>query len=351
MKKKVLIISLLASTFSFGQSLTQANEPTIGQSVTMYVCDTATSSLSSTFGNNVTWDYSTIASDAGATSVLEITSPSQTTNGPVFPNSTKAISFQGALLNYISSTPTQRLSQGFVFSDATLGDVIVDLNSNPEKIVAYPFALGNSVSDNFAGNVSFTFNGTLQNPTCTGSSLAKIDGQGTLKLPSSTNLTNVIRYKLVDTIFTQVTILPPPFPASDIEIIRNQYEYYDITNSTMPAFVYATITVLQAGATAPLINQKNILSSVQPNYTASLTNLDSEDFVLYPNPSNGTMQLKGDFNGTISVTITDQAGRVVYANQSMQKGDSIVLNSLKKGVYNALISYDTAFINKKMIIE
>lgn len=352
MKKKVLIISLLASTMSFGQSLTQANEPTIGQSVTMYVCDTSAASFASTIGNNVTWDFSNIISDAGATSLLEINSPSQTTNGPVFPNSSKAISFQGALSNYISSTPTQRLSEGFVFNDATLGDVIVDLNSNPEKIVAYPFALGNSVSDNFAGNVSFTFNGTLQNPTCNGNSLAKIDGQGTLKLPSNTNLTNVIRYVLVDTISTQVNILPPPFPPSDIKIIRIQYEYYDITNSTMPAFVYTTIKVLQAGASAPLINQKNVLSSIQPNHTAAVSTLDSDDFIIYPNPSsNGTIQIKGYFNETISLEITDQAGRIVYSNEMLQKEKAIVLNTLIKGLYHAKIKSGAKFVNKKIIIE
>lgn len=351
MKKQILFISILTTSLSFGQSLTQANEPTIGQFLSMYVCDTSTASLASTIGNNVTWDYSNIISDAGTTSLLEITSPSQTTNGPIFQNSSKAISFQGAFLNYISSTPTQRVSQGFVFNDATLGDVIVDLNSNPEKIVAYPFALGNSVSDNFAGNVSFTFNGTLQNPTCNGNSLAKIDGQGTLKLPSNTNLSNVIRYVLVDTISTQVNLLPPPFPPSDIEIIRNQYEYYDITNSSMPAFVFTTIKVLQAGSSSPLISQKNVLSSIQPNHTAAVSTLDSDDFNLYPNPTNGTIQIKGDFTETVSLTITDQAGKIVYSNEVLEKEEVIVLNTLNKGLYHAVIVSGTNFVNKKISIE
>jgi hypothetical protein len=168
MKKQLFIIASLISSISFGQSLTQANEPAIGQSVQMYVCDTSASELSSTSGNNVTWDYSNIISDAGSTSLIEIINPSTTANAVTFQNSTKAISFQGALLNYISSTPTQRLSQGFVFNDAVLGDVVADFNANTEKVVSYPFSLGNSVADNFNGSISFTFNGALQNPTCTG---------------------------------------------------------------------------------------------------------------------------------------------------------------------------------------
>lgn len=347
MKKKVLIISLLASTMSFGQSLTQANEPTIGQSVTMYVCDTATSSLSGTLGNNVIWDYSNIASDGGATSLIEIITPP----GTVFPNADKAISYQGSLINYFYSTPTQRTSKGFSFNDAVLGNVFAQFDSNDENVVAYPFAFGNTISDFFSGNIYFTFNGLVQNPYCSGNSKAKIDGQGTLKLPSNTNLSNVIRYVLLDTIYTQVNILPPPFPPSNISIIRSQYEYYELTSSNLPKLVYTSIDVFQSGSTAALVSQKNVLSSIQPNHTAAVSTLDSDDFMLYPNPSNGTIQIKGNFNETISLEITDQAGRIVYTNEMLQKEEAIVLNTLNKGLYHATIKSGAKFVNKKIIIE
>lgn len=351
MKKQLFIIATLISSISFGQSLTQANEPTIGQSIQMYVCDTTVGNLATVMGNNVTWDYSNIVSDGGATSLIDIVSAAQTTNGAFFQNSTKAISFQGALLNYISSTPTQRLSQGFVFNDAVLGDVVADFNANSEKVVAYPFSLGNSVTDNFNGTISFTFNGGLQTPTCTGNSLAKIDGQGTLKLPSNTNLSNVIRYVLVDTIFTQVSILPFPFPASDIQIIRKQYEYYNLTATSLPVFVYTSIDVLQSGSSTPLVSQKNILSSVQPTNTSGLNEQEKSTFLVYPNPTNGELNIIDSFNGSTTLCVIDQTGRVVLSKNTITAAEILDLSSLKKGMYTVLFQSDDSVSSQKIILE
>lgn len=351
MKKQLFIIATLISSISFGQSLTQANEPTIGQSIQMYVCDTTVSNLATVMGNNVTWDYSNIVSDGGATSLIDIVSAAQTTNGAFFQNSTKAISFQGALLNYISSTPTQRLSQGFVFNDAVLGDVVADFNANSEKVVAYPFSLGNSVTDNFNGTISFTFNGGLQTPTCTGNSLAKIDGQGTLKLPSNTNLSDVIRYVLIDTIFTQVSILPFPFPASDIQIIRKQYEYYNLTATSLPVFVYTSIDVLQSGSSTPLVSQKNILSSVQPTNTSGLNEQEKSTFLVYPNPTNGELNIIDSFNGSTTLCVIDQTGRVVLSKNTITAAEILDLSSLKKGMYTVLFQSDDSVSSQKIILE
>lgn len=351
MKKQLFIIASLISSISFGQSLTQANEPAIGQSIQMYVCDTTVGNLASVMGNNVTWDYSNIVSDGGATSLINIVSAAQTTNGAFFQNSTKAISFQGALLNYISSTPTQRLSQGFVFNDAVLGDVVADFNANSEKVVAYPFSLGNSVTDNFNGTISFTFNGGLQTPACTGNSLAKIDGQGMLKLPSNTNLSNVIRYVLVDTIYTQVSILPPPFPASDIQIIRKQYEYYNLTATSLPVFVYTSIDVVQSGSSTPLVSQKNILSSVQPTNTSGISEQEKTTFLVYPNPTNGELNIIGSFNGSTSLSVIDQTGRVVLLKNTITAAEILDISSLKKGMYTVLFQSDDSVSSQKIILE
>lgn len=351
MKKQLFIIATLISSISFGQSLTQANEPAIGQSIQMYVCDTTVGNFATVMGNNVTWDYSNIVSDGGATSLIDIVSAAQTTNGAFFQNSTKAISFQGALLNYISSTPTQRLSQGFVFNDAVLGDVVADFNANSEKVVAYPFSLGNSVTDNFNGTISFTFNGGLQTPTCTGNSLAKIDGQGTLKLPSNTNLSNVIRYVLVDTIFTQVSILPFPFPASDIQIIRKQYEYYNLSANSLPVFVYTSIDVLQSGSSTPLVSQKNILSSVQPTNTSGLNEQEKSTFLVYPNPTNGELNIIDSFNGSTTLCVIDQTGRIVLSKNTIKAAEILDLSSLNKGMYTVLFQSDDSVSSQKIILE
>lgn len=333
MKKQLLYAALFLSATSQAQSLTQANEPVIGNTKLMYTCDTLTDPLAATTGNGVTWDYSQIIGMGGQTQTIEIIDPSTTANSASFPSSTKAFAIQGSLTNYFNSTATERVSQGFVYEEPNFGTVLAVFDTDEQTTIQYPFAYSNYFSDVFSGQLAFEFNGLPQNPTCTGASYATIDGQGTLLLPSSTSTSNVIRYKIVDTVFTQVVFVIP----MDIEFIRTQYEYYDVANSSLPIFTHSSVKIQQAGATTPLMSQTIVLSSVQPTQNLGIAE-NTSNYVVYPNPSEGLINFKGDFSSDASAIIFDNAGRQIKTIETLTNGQTLDLSSLNKGMYLVVIN-------------
>jgi hypothetical protein len=307
MKKQLLLVTTLITGMASAQTMDQSNEPAIGDLRLMYTCDSTTPKLENTTGSAVTWDYSQLIGLNGQTKTIELIDPATSPNAASFTTSTKAFNIQGSLTNYFNSTTNQRVGQGFVFEEPSFGSVLAVFDVNEQIMVNYPFALNDNLADPFEGQLTFEFNGVPQNPTCTGRSYASIDGSGTLKLPGSVNLSNVIRYKTVDTVFTQVSFVIP----LDVEIIREQYEYYDFASGNLPVFVYSSVTIQQIGATTPLIEQSVILSSEQPTSNAGLENLSALNVSIFPNPANDQLVFSGDLKGLNMAKIVDATGREV----------------------------------------
>lgn len=333
MKKHLLFTALIATSFVNAQTLTQMNEATIGESILMYSCDSI-SDLNAITGSGVTWDYSQLVGLNGSTQLMEVLDATLTANAADFPTSTKAISIQNSITNYFNSTGTERVSQGFVYQEPSIGTVIATYEVDDQVVIQYPFAYGDYFTDLFSGSLDFAFNGIPQNPPCNGNSLAKIDGSGTLLLPNGTSLTNVIRYKIVDTIFTQVNLIGP----MDIDFVRNQYEYYDLANSNLPVFVHTNIIIEQVGATTPILSQTIVVSSIQPEFELGLSSTKASDFSVYPNPSEGIINFKGDFDANASANVFDNSGRLVTTIQSITNGQSADLTFLHKGMYLVVVN-------------
>lgn len=329
MKKQLLFVSILIASFSQAQQLDLSNEPAIAEGALMYVCDSLTPSYETTTGTGVTWDYSQLVGLNGTTKTLEILDATLTPDAASFPTSTKVMSIEGVIKNYFNSTATERVSQGFVYNEPSLGTVLATFDADNEITIQYPFINGDYFSDNFSGMLDFSFNGMPQNPTCTGAIYASIDGQGTLILPSSNTYTNVIRYKSVDTVFTQVIFVT----TLDVQLVRTQYEYYDIANNNLPLFVYTNVQFGQQGSTTPLLEQTNVISSIQPMQNVGLETVSYSDFNVYPNPSEGVINFKGTFNANASAIVYDQSGRTVSTIETIVNGQSIDLSHLNKGMY------------------
>ena len=344
--KHSLLLATLLSGISFAQTVTmeQANEPTIGNTKTMYVCDSLTDPLASTTGSGVTWDYSNVVG-ANSTKIIEIIDPATSAYSSAYPTSTKGFSIQGSLTNFYNSTATERVSQGFVFEEPSLGVFVATFETDEQKTVSYPFAYGSTLNDAFAGSLQFTFNGVAQNPTCTGSSYASIDGEGTLLLPSGNSFSNVIRYKIVDTVFTQVAFIVP----IDVIFVRTQYEYYDLTNDVLPLFTYTYVNINQAGSSTPLATQTAILSSVQPTAMASVFDITSNEFSISPNPTTDQFVLKMKANETHSLTISDLSGRAVKSIDDLSNGQAVSVAGLPSGTY--IVKLDHSEHTEKLIIN
>lgn len=329
MKKRLFIASLLLTSVASAQNLTQANEPAIGASSNMFVCDSLYSNFASTNGTGVTWDFSAITGYEGVPSkMITVEAPSSNAFDPA----TKVTVIDGLISTYWTSSSTERTSQGFVYTDVTVGDVEVNFSTDNEKVADYPFAFGNSFTDAFEGTL---YNGsiTAAGPVpCTGTATAEIDGQGTLILPGNVTLPNIIRYKVVESSNATITILTLTM---DVTVTRTQYDYYDINNSSLPVFTHLQINATQNGT--PINSTTLVLSSVEPSVLVGLSDVAKNNFEVYPNPTQDKVTVKGDFSENASAVIVDQAGRVVVSVDSLSNGTILDLSGVQKGMYSVVI--------------
>jgi hypothetical protein len=296
MKNITFVFSLL-SFCAFSQSFNQGNEANIGNLVSLHLCDSNANILAGTMGNNVTWDFSQIAGIFGVTKDVQIKDASLDPNFASFAGASKVYDIGGTLLTFFSSTANNRTSQGFVFNEPALGVVTAAWNANDQLIMNYPFTLGNSTSDNFSGDVTTSPTGTIP---ATGTSMASVDGLGTLKLPGNNTYNNVMRFHLTDSANALVF-------GTAVTFVRDVYEYYDFTVGNLPIFITMTISVNSALFAT---NSTLILSKDMPTTFVGLDENHDANMVLFPNPANNFLCVKGVNNG-VDYSICDGLGQIV----------------------------------------
>lgn len=340
--KKTLLFALVSFTFYGNAQLTQANEASIGTLSSMYLCDSFTVNLDGIVGSGITWDYTSLAAYPNQQRDVEVVDPATTTYASDFVSATSAIKVGTNLTSYYSSTASDRSSHGFVFSEPSFGDVIAKFSADQEIVATYPFGIGNSVDDAFSGNIDYMVSLTT---AATGMGHAIVDGEGTLNLPNGVSLSNVIRYKLVDTSWATITI---PINLGDMEFIRRQYEYYDHSVSNLPVFIHSTITVQNVGAPSPISEQSLVLCSYEPNYLG-VNEMDAVEFTVYPNPATNMLTINGDLSENAMATILDQSGRIIRSS-AVSNGTTIDISSLENGVYFVRIN-DNGMTTTKSIVK
>ena len=306
--------------------MTQANEPTLGLSKNMFLCDSFTVNLEGTTGSNVTWDFTGLTGIPGQTRLVSVVAPSTTANSADFPSSSMALTVESSMNSFLTSTSTERVSQGFTFFEQSLGDVVAKFNTDPETVVTYPFAQGNVLTDVFAGELNFEFGGIPQTAALTGSVTATVDGTGTLNLPLGVSLTNVLRYRITDTSLTNVPIL------GDLEIIRNQFEYYDFTTSLLPILTLSKLTVQAPGATTPITELSLVLSANTPEEFLAIEENTIDNVSIFPNPSQNEITISGEFSLNAFVSILDASGKVIIA-QPIDDNTRIDISNFNNGSY------------------
>lgn len=339
--KKTLLFAVLSLAFYGNSQMTQANEAAIGTTVSMFLCDSFATNLDGVNGASAIWDYTTLGGYDNEFRDVSVVDASTTTYASDFPTSATAITVGTNLTSYYNSTASERSSQGFVFSEPSLGDVIAQFNGNEEIVATYPFAFGNTVNDGFSGTINYL---TTLSASATGSGYASVDGEGTLNLPNGVSLTNVIRYKLIDTSWATITL---PIPLGDMEFIRSQYEYFDYSSSNLPVFIHSTIKVQNVGATSPLSEQSLVLSAYEPGYL-NVQDAVNVEFSVYPNPASDAITISGNLEANSNATVIDQSGRVVISS-TVSNGSSINISALETGVYFVQIENNGLTITKSII--
>jgi hypothetical protein len=347
MKKNLLFIaSLLLGSQSFGQ-FTQANEPTIGQGTTLYVIDSAAVNYEAVTGAGVEWDYSMYAGYGGDFRNISVADPVDTGFESDFTGATTALAIQDFLINFSSSTATERISQGFVYSEVNLGDVMVKFNIDDAIQYEYTFDLGDVITDNFIGEMT---NANLGTHPLTGQLTATVDGFGTLKLADGVTLTDVSRYRISDV--STIIVSGTGLFDGTYELVRDQFEYYDLNNSSLPAFVYTTVILRLQGSSNPLSEFNLALSEVDPTAIVNLEDLNVGDFSIYPNPAADLVQVsfKNEITNA-SVSIIDAAGRLVLTQELNAKYNTIDVSALDQGIYFVNIINAGTLKSEKIVIK
>lgn len=341
MKRSLLLVALVISSMTSAQSLDLSNEPAIGETSNMFLCDSFAVNYEAITGSGVTWDYSTLLGYAGSTQVVEVVNATTTTEAASYPTSVKALKIGNSIMTYFNSTAASRVSQGFIFTEPSLGDVVSTFENDNLTMMDYPFSFGSTTTDTYSGTVDFVFNMIPINEPLTGNSISEIDGSGTMLFPNGVTVNNVIRLRTIDTSSTDLTAMG----AGIMDIARDQYEYYDLANQNLPIFIHSTITILQAGTTlliAPLV-----LSLYEGNYLG-INETEAFTFAVYPNPSNDYVIVEGEFTNETTAKVVDQSGRIVLT-PNVISGQPIDISSLENGVYMIAIQNNGSTATKTII--
>lgn len=341
MKKTLLILIVLSTTQVFSQSMTQANEPAIGESSTMYLCDSNVVNYAGLTGSGVTWDYSQLAGYQGQTKVVEVLDATTTPDYASFPGSVKAYGVGNTIITYFSSTATERTSQGFKFIEPNLGDVLATFENNAMTQVNYPFAYGNSLTDVYDGTIDFVFNSIPVNENLSGDVYAVVDGVGTLKFPMGVDVNNVLRYRSVDTSLTTLPIF------GNIELIREQYEYYDYSAQNLPIFIHSTITMQQPASGTPIQKVSLVLSLYPTSEFVGLTEKEAKVLSLSPNPANEEFSITG-VDELFRVELFDAQGRLVLSADA-SSGNPINISTLEAGSYIVKIATSMGLSTEQLV--
>ncbi len=344
MKKTLLFTAISISLFGGAQTLTQADEAAIGTTNNMFLCDSFTVDYAGVTGNAVTWDYTNLVGISGQTRNVGVTDATLSANAADFPTSTFAYEVENSVTSFYNSTSASKISQGFIFDEPTLGLVVAKFNTDDEIVITYPFAYASTSVDYYTGVVDYTLSGSPTTSNLSGVAHATIDGVGTLNLPQSVSLTNVIRYKIIDTtLMLSVPIL------GDIEIIRRQFEYYDLANGNLPVLTLTKMTIQSPGASTPISEQQLVLSQYAPVLWLGLNDNSSFDFEVYPNPTQGEYTIRGEFTNDAKAKVLDQSGRVI-AQFSVSNGMSVDISDYENGMYFLQIS-DNNLSTVKTIVK
>ena len=335
--KTILLALGFLPFLSFGQ-LTFGNEPAIGTTATLYLCDSNTVTYSNVTGNGVTWNYSDLLGVQGLTKTLSVDAIDPNTDDSLFTGATKKYSVGSLLTTYYNSDANSRISQGNIFSEPSLGTVFLKWNVDPQTLNTYPFALSNETNDVFDGSI---VNANLFAPIdtfATGNSYSTIDGVGTLKLQQN-DYNNVSRLNIKDTL--NAVIYNAIFGVQNIQLIRNWYEYYDYSTSNLPIFVVISITL-----NSQLVNNSStlVLSKDMPNGNLSLADNSIGLFNVFPNPANDVLNIETE--GDFSVSVLNTNGEEIVSNL---KSKSINVSNYNSGIYFVKLQNEKGVQVKKFI--
>jgi len=286
----------------------------IGDQYTSHACDT-TGINPGPSGTGQTWNFSGVVINPATTTQTYVT-PGSTPYAASFPSATAAADGGGGNYGYFTTSSSQIAIAGTANSATTIP------YSDPEIVQVFPFAYGNTNTDNFSANYTVSSMPATRNGTCT----VTADGSGTLVLPSGSYpvLRVHLRQQFQD-VYSSIT--------TDYDY---QSWYYYSATQKFPLFAVNILSTT-------FFSNTTVVKAIQVNDAVVGMNEQhalQQTFTLFPNPASGNSTIAGHLDAAADVTITlsDLTGRTV---QTIRKGElpagpfveMLDLNGLPAGLY------------------
>jgi hypothetical protein len=335
MKKKLLLAFGIVAAYSLGQNFSSSNEYAIGESQTMFMCDSAAPTYGNVTGTGVTWDYSTYFKVNNPNRTYQVIENTSTD----FLNSNKVVSVQGFFDSYIISNSNTKSIEGFRFTETGLASVLSKIVLTDDiKVFDYVVDFNTSTNDVHDGIMS---GGGVNptNPACDGTSVSKFDAVGTLILSPTVTKNNVQRHHL-NVSMNGNSFLGP------ILLVIDQYEYFDFTSSKLPLLSMTSLNVFLNGSATPTVKLKFLLNTEDLVYFVGLEEKESINFNIYPNPSSEEISISSStFKGNEKISILDVSGKELIHSHLT----TIDVSKLNSGVYFIQVENESSKSQQKFI--
>lgn len=328
MKKRVLFAAsiLFAGLSVQAQTWNSTNEPTVGNSTTMYVVDSLAPNYANLVGAGQTWDYSNLSGYANNNRQVTCSDPSTSMYASDFSNSDFMLDIEGFSSSFYTVSTDEKETQGFVLLIDGAGEAIINFSTTPMLSLEYPMALGSQFNASFAGTANILGN----TAPAEGDIYVDADATGTLLLPNSVSHADVLRIKTVDTTYTEVD--PLGFGAVPVTIIRTQFDYVKAGESSFPLFSHVAVNVQN---TFFPIAFNLVLSSENPTTFVGTTELEKQAaFNVYPNPSNGEVFITvPSVDESTVISVFDAVGQEIRSVKVNSTTTTVSLQNEPKGLY------------------
>ena len=318
----ILLIACGAFTLQAQPTLNHpGNTPQIGDQVYLQYVDHSGLNPGSA-GAGVSWDFGTLTNEDLL--MVEVVDPTTTPYSGDFPGADMAFSTGGVAFSYNQADNSGMYLLGF---GADTGEVVIlNVFTDIETMITYPFTYNSSFTDDYNGG--FTSMGVeirqSGNVTTTG------DAYGTITLPTGT-FNNVLRTKTerlqVDSMFLGTKFLQATVTN---DILYNWYT----SSGTTPLFSLQT-------------NESG--TPISAYYGDEATGLDNDlsitNMQVYPNPATDNIMVSfyNNSDAEVNISLVNQLGQSVlslnnlHAESGMNQ-EQVDLSGIPAGIYYVQIS-------------
>jgi hypothetical protein len=302
-------------------------QPTITSSVVMPVGSTAYYFSSSSMQNfsagangaNVSWDFSGIDTAKGSLAQAAVRA-----------DTTPDYSYFPAAVNYAAKAGVQFgvTSYGYGHLDATTFEsygyttlAAMQVLTNPQKTLNFPFTYNNQFTDIFHTDDSIIY----------GNTTVKAEGYGTLKLPFST-FNNVLKVTTSE-YYREVTDFDQNGLPSDSLMYVTQYYRWYAPNVVGPLLEFAKAKSYGI-FNGQIYYSPDSLQHLYFNKTLATGVADVASFEasIYPNPVNGMLNISAE-TVVSNVRVMDVSGKELSTEAFDNKTVRVAMDKLHAGIY------------------